>query len=410
MLAKSELSGLIRRQRDKIMRQKSYLRKELHTIHLYDDFVLVISGIRRCGKSTLLSQLIAREMGNNRKDKGSADFLFLNFDTPQLFDFELSDFQLLDEIIEEQQTETLFFDEIQVVEGWEIYVRSKLDEGFRVVVTGSNASLLSKELGTKLTGRHISKELYPFSFVEYREYLGKENNAAAVKEYLLQGGFPQYLQLGEKEILEMLLNDIVYRDIVVRYGIRDASSLKRLVLFLAGNVGNLISANKLRANLAIKSTATVQDYLSFLENGYLIALLPKFAYSHKVRLVNPRKVYCINNGLQEVISPSFTKDVGRKLENAVYWELRRQYREIYYYNENNRECDFVIFEKGVPVKAVQVCLQLTTENRKREQQGVLDAMERLNLAKGDIITLEQEDKIVAGEKSIFVVPFYRYFL
>lgn len=398
MMRKSELSEVLASQKKQLAAQKSYPRKMLESIKILPNFALVVSGIRRSGKSTLLTQLIAKQAENS--------YLFLNFDTPQLFNFEFDDFALLDEIIAESpQLQTLYFDEIQVVDGWEVYVRGKLDSGFQVVVTGSNASLLSRELGTKLTGRHISKELFPFSFAEYCEFLGKDKTADSVSAYLQQGGFPQYLQLNEDDILHALINDILYRDIVVRFGIRDEKSMKRLLLFLAGNVGNLVSANKLKQGIEVKSTSTVQEYLSHLEQAYVIHLLPKFSYSYKNQLVNPRKIYFIDNGLQRVITPSFSQDLGRKLENAVFWELRRQYRELYYYNENNKECDFVVCRNSEPVKLIQVCWQLNAENLKREQEGMLDAMGYFGFDKGYIVTLQQKDKMIIDGKEIEVLSF-----
>ena len=183
MLLKSEITQAITSQQQQLLSQQTYPRKMLEKIKMLPNFALVVSGIRRSGKSTLLTQLIEKQAENS--------YLFLNFDTPQLFNFEFSDFALLDEIIAENpQTQTLYFDEIQVIDGWEVYVRGKLDQGYQVVVTGSNASLLSRELGTKLTGRHISKELFPFSFVEFCEFLGKAKNADAVSDYLTLGGFP----------------------------------------------------------------------------------------------------------------------------------------------------------------------------------------------------------------------------
>lgn len=400
MLLKTEIEQAVETQLQQLFTQKTYPRQMLEKIKILPNFALVVSGVRRSGKSTLLAQLIEKQEQNS--------YLFLNFDTPKLFNFEFNDFALLDEIIaEKQQIQTLYFDEIQIIEGWEVYVRGKLDQGFQVVVTGSNASLLSRELGTKLTGRHISKELFPFSFMEFCEFLSKEKNAESVKNYLQQGGFPQYLQFNEDEILNSLINDILYRDIIVRFGIRDERSMKRLLLFLAGNVGNLITAGKLKQSLEVKSTATVQEYLSHLEQAYVIQTLPKFAYSYKVQLANPRKVYFIDNGLQRVISPSFSQDLGRKLENAVFWELRRQFSEIYYYNENHKECDFVVCQNSTPVQLIQVCWQLNAENLTRERDGLLDAMRFFGFEQGIIITLDQTDKMIVDGKTIEILPFWK---
>lgn len=402
MLLKSELAQTIKSQQQQRLLQQTYPRKMLDKIKILPNFALVVSGIRRSGKSTLLTQLIDKQVENS--------YLFLNFDTPQLFNFEFTDFALLDEIIAENPTcRTLYFDEIQVIEGWEIYVRGKLDQGYQVVVTGSNASLLSRELGTKLTGRHISKELFPFSFVEFCEFLGKAKNAEAVSDYLTLGGFPQYLQFNEDEILNALINDILYRDIIVRFGIRDERAMKRLLLFLAGNVGNLITANKLKQSLEVKSTSTVQEYLSHLEQAYVVHLLPKFAYSYKTQLANPRKAYFIDNGLQRVISPSFSQDLGRKLENAVFWELRRQFSELYYYNENHKECDFVVCQNNSPIQLIQVCWQLNAENIAREREGLMDAMNFFQFERGLIITFAQEDKLIVDGKMIEIMPFWKVF-
>jgi len=193
----------------------------------------------------------------------------------------------LDKIINEQPHKKLYFDEIQVIEGWELYVRQKLDEGYFVILTGSNASLLSKELGTKLTGRHITKELFPFSFNEFLQLKSFKNNKKAAKEYLENGGFPEYVKQRNPEILQSLTEDILFRDIAVRYSVRDVSSLQRLLTYLVSNVGGLLTGNKLAQQLGIKSTATVMEYLSYLEQSYLLSLLPVFSYSYRAQIVNP---------------------------------------------------------------------------------------------------------------------------
>lgn len=217
---------------------------------------LVISGIRRCGKSTLMRQRIGGD---------TEDAFYLNFDTPKLFRFAIQDFEMLDELITESGKHYLYFDEIQVVEGWELYVRQKLDQKYNVCITGSNASLLSKELGTKLTGRHISKELFPFSYIEYLHFRKMEANVDSFALYMQEGGFPEYLRSKNGEVLSSLFDDILYRDIAVRYGVRDVLSLKTLLLYLAGNFGNSTSANKLANLIGVKTAKTVSEYLGFLK-------------------------------------------------------------------------------------------------------------------------------------------------
>ena len=266
---------------------------------------------------------------------------------------------------------------------------------------------MSRELGTKLTGRHITKELYPFSFKEFCDYTAMDQNVETTKKYLQIGGFPQYVETRTPEILNTLINDLLYRDISVRFNIRNDQPLKNLLMFCVGNIGNLISANKLAPVIGVKSVATVQEYLGYLEDTYLINMVSKFSWSYKKQLVNLRKIYFIDNGLHRVVSPSANQDLGRKFENMVYWELRRQHKELFYFNENNHECDFVLCENNQPQMSIQVCYDLNTGNSKREIEGLLEALRFFDLPKGYLITLNQTDKIITEDKTIIVLPFYQ---
>ncbi len=310
--------------------------------------------------------------------------------------------------IQENKKEVLFFDEIQKVDGWELYIREKLDLGFTVVLTGSNASLLSKELGTKLTGRHISKELFPFSYKEYLSFTSKEANESTFANYLTDGGFPEYLKYKNPDILNGLLEDILFKDIAVRYAVRDVRALKSLVIYLLSNVGNLVSANKLAQTVGLKTAGTVLEYLSYLEQCYLISLVPKFSYALKNQMINPKKVYCIDNGLVRENSFSFSQNLGHALENLIYNHLRRSYRDIFYFKEAQSECDFVVFEKSQCKALIQVCYDLDVNNRQREVNGLLDAMEFFGMDQGTIVTMKQKDVIVDGARQIDVVPAYMF--
>ncbi len=402
MLKLSSVEEIIENQKERLVNNDSGLQRQLLNNLDFNlaNFALIISGIRRCGKSTLLHQLINKVPNN---------FLYLNFDSPKLYNFELDDFAYLDSIIKNSKVEYLFFDEIQIINGWELYVREKLDEKYKVIVTGSNASLLSKELGTKLTGRHITKELFPFSFAEFLEFKQLEANSDSLKSYISVGGFPEYLKSENNEILKWLVEDILYRDIAVRNNIRDLDSLKKLLIYLVSNVSNLITSSKVTQFSSIKSRATVIDYFNFFEHSYLVEFVSKFSYSYKAQIVNPRKIYVIDNGLLNEITNSFSRDDGRKLENMVYWELRRKGYNLNYYNENNRECDFVAIKNNQTELLIQVCYELTLENEKREIEGILDAMNFFKLDYGVILTFNQSDKIIRNNKIIEVIPVYKYF-
>jgi predicted AAA+ superfamily ATPase len=299
------------------------------------------------------------------------------------------------------------FDEIQLIKGWERYVRQKLDENFQVLVTGSNASLLSHELGSSLTGRHITKELFPFSYTEYCRFHQLEPFVDSTISYIRDGGFPEYQKQKRDEILTSLLDDIIIRDIAIRYNVRDVRTLQRLTLFLLSNVGNLITGNKLKSNFGISSTTTILDYFSYLEQSYLIAFVPRFDYSLKKQNINPRKIYAIDTGLVEVSTPSFTKDAGHKLENLVYLALRRQYKEIYYY-AGKGECDFMVVERGAITRTIQVCIELNNDNLHRETSGLYEAMKAFKLSEGTIVTLSQTDQFVQDGLIVNVVPFHQF--
>ncbi|HLA58699.1 MAG TPA: ATP-binding protein [Puia sp.] len=383
-----------------MLRDTGLKREALQTLPDLSSYAMLVSGIRRCGKSTLLFQLLKERY---------PDALYLNFEDPRLYEFERKDFVRLDKVIGETGSKVLLFDEIQIIPEWERYVRQKLDEGFKLVITGSNASLLSRELGTKLTGRHITKELFPFSYREFNLFLRFEPSADSLLQYLQKGGFPEYVKQGANEILNHIFDDILIRDIAVRYGIRDVKTLQRLALYLVSNVGKLFTANRLKGLFEVGSVNTITEYLSHLEDSYLLHFIPKFSYSLRKQMVNPRKVYAIDTGMISVNSGSFTDDNGRKLENLVYLHLRRKSKEIYYFAEKG-ECDFVVFSNAVVVEVVQVCFDLNPDNLERELNGLVEAMTLFNLGEGKIVTIHQKDRYEKEDRVIEVVPCHEYLL
>ncbi|MGY6744434.1 MAG: ATP-binding protein [Cecembia sp.] len=373
-------------------------RSELVDYPLLQSHALIISGIRRCGKSTLLVQLLIKQF---------PQAFYMNFEDPRLYGFTLADFQKLDKLIEELGQKTIFFDEIQVVEGWERYVRQKLDQSdYKLVVTGSNASLLSRELGTKLTGRHVTRELFPFSYTQFCLFGDFKKSPESTRDYMTFGGFPEYLKSKRQELLHQLLDDILLRDIAVRYGVRDIKSLQNLAIYLISNVAKPVSGNNLRKTLEIKATSTVMEYFSYLEESWLFFFVPKFSYSQRKQLVNPKKVYSIDTGLVTANTRSFLGDDGRRFENMVYLHFRRSYSEIYYFSEKG-ECDFIVFDRKGLVHLVQVCWDLTMDNLKRELDGLWEAMRFFDQKEALLVTFNQEDEFEQEGYTIRVLPFHR---
>ncbi len=396
MLSKSIIEEVVKSQKTRLLLQENGLSRSIPDFSKLSSHALIVTGVRRCGKSTLLQQI------NKTNNKPS---IYLNFEDPRLSGFDLSDFNRLQEIASNEDIKVFFFDEIQNIEKWENYVRFRLDEGDRIFVSGSNALMLSKELGTKLTGRHITKELFPFSYQEYLEFTSQQKGAESSGKYLKTGGFPEYLKTALPEILMHAFNDIVMRDIALRHNLKNASILQQLAVWLVSNTGKTISGNSLKKIFQIGSSSSIMDYLSYFTDAWLFFFVPKFSYSHKVQLVNPKKIFCVDNGFIEVNSVSFTEDLGRLLENMVFMQLRRQTSEIYYYSET-KECDFVVFQRGKLKGLYQVCWQLNEVNLNRELNGLIEAMNFFSLKKGLIITYNQSDSFVIEGKTIYAIPFH----
>lgn len=365
-------------------------------------FARIITGVRRCGKSTVVQMHFLKKSA-----------FYLNFEDTSLYGFDTKDFEILNEAIEKfsekNSCKYLCFDEIQSVNGWEIFVHRKLEENYLVIVTGSNASLLSWELGTRLTGRHLDYEMFPFSFQEFCVLKKLKVNTNSFSKYLTQGGFPEAIKNESDEILQRLFDDILTRDIAVRHSIRDVRTLKILSLYLASNCGNLISGSKLSAQLGIKTNVTILEYLSYLEQCYLFFFVPKFNYSAKAQSVNPKKVYCIDTGMIQSVTLSSNADAGRMLENAVFIELRRRTKNIWYYSESSFECDFLYGHDSVPENAVQVCYELTSENREREVRGLVETCKKFPEVKPLIVTFNQKDKISYDGMIIEAIPAVEFF-
>jgi predicted AAA+ superfamily ATPase len=362
-------------------------------------FAIIISGIRRCGKSTLLRQIMKQTSGT----------YYFNFEDPRATGFENKDFQKLDEILREEygESDCYFFDEIQNVDKWELFVRGQLDKNMHFLITGSNASLLSKELGTKLTGRHLKQELFPFSYTEFLKFSSQTRGVESFEVFLHKGGFPEYLKYSRNEILHELFNDIIMRDIVVRHKLRSSKAIKELTLFLLSNVGTEFSYNNLAKTFGLGSTNTAVAFVSYLEDSYLLFTIPKFSYSLKKQAVNPKKVYVIDNGFANVNSVSFSSNNGRMLENSVFLDLRRSGKEIFYFKEKG-ECDFVIREKNKVTQAIQVCYELHEDNKDREIDGLIEALEKFGLSEGLILTFNQEDNLEIKDRKVAVLPAWRW--
>lgn len=380
---------------------------------LATDAALVITGVRRCGKS-----MLAVMLGENEKHA------YVNFEDERL----AMSAEELNRVLEavyslKGEVDFLIFDEIQNVPGWERFV-SRLISGKKIVLTGSNARLLSKELATLLTGRHIDVTLFPFSFREFLTLNGVRANLYATKdtvrvkkylgEYLEKGGFPLTYKLGKISLLE-LYKDILERDIIQRYHIKYGKAFKDIARYLVTHISSELSYTQLKNTFMVKSVHTVKNYLSYLQNAYLVFLLERFSFKLKEQALAPKKAYCIDTGLANAVGFTFAQNRGKLMENAVAIELWRTMSfnrsgELYYWKDHQqREVDFVVKEgKGVK-QLVQVCHDLSDlKTKAREVKALLKASEELRCDNLLVIThdLAQEER--HGKKVITYVPLWRW--
>lgn len=380
---------------------------------------LVVAGIRRVGKSTLLVQIMRRFF--------LKESFYFNFEDERLLNFTTSDFNSLYELLVElfSQRKIFFLDEVQNVKAWEIFVRRMQDKGFKFFITGSNASLLSRELGTKLTGRYIPQVLYPFSFREFlsfKDYRFQEDSLYQTaergqikklfSEYLENGGMPEYLKYQNQEVLKSVYEDILYRDIAVRYDIKETKSLRELALYFLSNLGTLFTYNALKKFLKLGSVNTVKSYVNYLENSFLIFTVNLFSYSLKQQTVAAKKVYCLDNGLANAIAFRFSQDREKFLENLVFVELKRRGEEVYYYKtKSNLEVDFLLRKGRTAKQVIQVAQKLSDiKTREREIKSLISALKELKLKQGLILTEDTEEEIEQEGKKIIVQPVYKWLL
>lgn len=414
---KDRLKEILLNQKEVFTRNRNLIDRDI----VLDDYiqtsqVVVVTGIRRCGKSSLLF-LIKQQMLLQEEQ-----YLYFNFDDERI----IGDAALLEEI-DHIHTElfgkeaVLFLDEIQNVTGWEKFVNRMYEQGRKIFVTGSNATILSSEISTSLTGRNKILELFPFSFSEYLRFknLSFDVNRLSTKlrskllgefdYYFQKGGFPLVIKENDLEILDAYFKDILYRDIVARFRLSQVDELKQMGLYFCANTSKLFSYSTLQKVSGVKSLSTVKDYLSYYAQSYLFFYLSKFDYSVKKQILNPKKVYSIDQGFINRIGFNFTENKGRVLENIVFLELLRRKKEVYYYSSKG-ECDFVVKEALIITQAIQVCYFLNKENFDRETAGLLQAMNEFNLPKGLLIVHDTDIDEAKCPPQINIIPIWKWLL
>lgn len=392
-------------------------------------------GVRRCGKSTYMFQVIKSLL---EKGVSRDNILYLNFFDDRLHNLHHEGLGNVIEAYyslypEKKGTEKIycFFDEIQVIPAWEAFIdRVQRTENCEVYITGSSAQLLSKEIATQMRGRALSWELFPFSFKEFLNYkeIDSEGFLSTKKRLIVQKGFQEYWESGgfpeviglehhlRTKIHQDYFQAILYRDLVERHDIPHPNAVLDLAFKLIDNTGSLYSINSLTGYLqslhhkAPKSA--VSTYVDWFEDAYFLFTVSVFDASLSRRKANPKKIYCIDHAFVTSISSNILVNSGHLLENLVYISLRSIFHNIFYYKtKSGREVDFIVQAPNREKMLVQVCETLANEQtRKREVSALLEAMEEQGLSAGVIITRNEEDIITIEGKKIEVMPIWRFLL
>ncbi|MDO8625871.1 MAG: ATP-binding protein [Candidatus Magasanikbacteria bacterium] len=372
--------------------------------------IVVVSGVRRCGKSTLLKQFSRR----------AAPYYYLNFEDDRLLSFTASDFQnLLLAFKKQRAAKFVYLDEVQNVIGWESFARRLFEAGHKVFITGSSAKLLSGELASRLTGRYLKIELFPFSFKEFLRWqsvsttdkssTGEARLLKQFDEYARLGGFPEMLKLRLPEIAVRIYEDVVYRDLIVRYKIRETRAFRQLAGWLFANIAKETNYNALAKALQVKSVASIKNHVAFMAESYLLFEMVKYDWSLKRQYISGRKFYAIDAGLRGEVAFVVSEDRGRILENIVYLELRRRGKAPYY-AKDKAECDFVTVEKNKITAAIQVADLFDDGNRERELAGLIEALSLGKLKQGLILTRSQSDNLIIKGFKIKVTPLWQWLI
>jgi predicted AAA+ superfamily ATPase len=418
---------------------KEYWEKNLpplkqRDITLFEEknFINDIVGPRRAGKTYLMYLTIQKL--REHLDKEAT--VYINFENRKLMPLQetyfndIIEFIYAENLLEKYGTVYLFLDEVQRIEGWEHYIRSIYDEfkeKVRIYISGSSANLLSKEYAKLLTGRHLTTQVFPLSFLEFLHFQGLTVNLdrwtereearmkKALSEYVKTGGFPDVVLGQDKDaILSQLFTDIVSRDVLSRTTIRKANVVEEFSYYLASNIGNLLSFNKMKnyfASRGIKiSVPTLTNYFWHFKNAFLFFDSTIFSYTVKDQLLYPRKIYCVDTGLANASGFKTTEDTGRLYENMVAIELLRKGYEIYYWKtKQQEEVDFVVKKGMQVVQLIQVCMSLTSdETFQREVKALLKALNAFNLNEGMILTDDLERTESIDGKTISMVPMWKW--
>ena len=406
-----------RKERDELLSRQYLTRRSNHDedMLLNSHLIKLITGPRRVGKSTQALLML--------RDK---NFAYLNFDSQQLLDAWDANLvmRMLDDVY--PGYDYLLLDEVQNLEGWDLWVSELYRIGKNLVITGSNAKMLSSEMATVLTGKYLQVEMLPFSLEEFFDWnklelhnLKPEQDAECkvlTDDYMRNGGYPEVVASRQlvRSYLDTLFDSIVWKDVAKRHNVRNITDLNNLAMYLVSNFCNPLSANELSEELGFSSVNTTKKFMDYLHEPYLFYYLSR--YNNKLKLMKkaPRKVYVVDNGFVAAKAFSLSENLGRLLENQVFIELIRQGYDtektmFYYRSRNDKEVDFVLRKETRVERLVQVCYDLSSpKTEKREVDSIVECAGELKCSNLTIVTKEDERTIEKDGYTINVLPISKF--
>ena len=376
--------------------------------------IKVVLGPRRAGKSVFSLMLL----------KGKS-FLYFNFDDPVLVGEKLDLYELVDELHKFYgETKFVLFDEIQNLKGWELFANRLHRQGYNLILTGSNANLLSVELATHLTGRHLPIEILPFDFQEFlkaKNFSNLDQKPELLKlleQYMTFGGFPEVVTKNQhpRGYLDVLFDSLLFKDVVKRHKVRFSEQIDQLGSYLINNVSNQYSFRKIANILKFKSDVTLERYLKYLEEAYIIFSLSGFSAKAGERLRSPKKIYTVDNGFVASKAVQHSSDNGKLMENLVFTEfVKRGFepnRELFYYKtRNGREVDFAIMNGHEISKLIQVCYDVRSSDvEQREVKSLIEAGDELKVDNLTVLTWDDEREVEKNGKIVKFKPLWKWLL
>ena len=402
-----------RKERDELMSRPYLVRRNNQDVDilLNSHLIKLITGPRRVGKSTQALLML--------RDK---NFAYLNFDNYSLLDAWDADLvmRMLDDVY--PGYEYILLDEVQNLDAWDLWVSELYRKGKNLVITGSNARMLSSEMATVLTGKYLQVEMLPFSLEEFFDWNKfdlhsvkpeqKTDSQVLMDDYLRNGGYPEVVASRQltRSYLDTLFDSIIWKDVAKRHNVRNVTDLNNLAMYLVSNFCNPVSANELTTELGFSSVNTTKKYMDYLHEPYIFYYLSR--YNNKLKLMKkaPRKVYVVDNGFVASKAFSLSDNLGRLLENQVFIELIRRGYDVektmfYYRSRNDKEVDFVL-RKGTSIEClVQVCYDMSSpKTEKREVDSIIECAGELKCSNLTILTYNDKRTIEKDGYKIEVVP------